>query len=356
MINQKQIISVSFFALLLFVAYQLTVVFAPFFNAFFWAAILTFAFYPLYQILLLFTKRPNFSAAVASILIVLIVILPAVYVLQKLLIQTGELYEFVRSGGLNALIETIKQNDRLNMWYERISHYASIYVADWPSKLTGALAENAAGYVAAITKNVFISLVNFFLVIFLLFFFFRDGKNMYRFVYDLIPLDVRDKDTIFHKVNETFESVIRGQFITSAVQGLICGFTFLFLGLPAPTFFGFLTFIATLIPLFGASIVWLPFSLYLLAAGDMLKAGALFAVGLFVISTSDNILKPILIGERIKIPIFLLFFGVLGGLKAYGIMGMFLGPVFITLFFALVKIYQARYPEVPPSAEAAHPH
>ena len=132
-------------------------------------------------------------------------------------------------------------------------------------------------------------------------------------------------------------------FFTSVAQGILCGVVFLVLGLPAPHFFGFVTFIATMIPVLGATLVWMPFVVYLFAAQQTTKAVILLLLGVFVISMVDNIIKPILIGERTKVPIFLLFFGVLGGMNAYGFTGVFLGPLCITIFFALVRIYKMRY-------------
>lgn len=343
--NQNQIIAIFFFGLFLFVMYQLFVIFSPFFEAIFWASILTFAFYPLHKRLVARTGRPVPAAIITSVVIFLVVIVPAFLVLSNLINQTLDLYQHVNAGGLTHIIDNIKNLAWLQAIHLKItsSELFQQYLSDWPLRITRSLAEFTTAQIASWTKNIVLILLNFILVIFLLFSLLYYGERIYLVFQRLVPLEEKDKKIIFSKINETFASVIRGQFLTSLVQGTLTGATFAFLGLPAPTFFGCVTFICTLIPVLGATSVWLPFTIYLLLTQEILKGVVLGLVGLFVISLIDNILKPILIGERIKIPVILLFFGVLGGLRAYGMTGVFLGPLFISLFFVLINIYQERY-------------
>ena len=157
------------------------------------------------------------------------------------------------------------------------------------------------------------------------------------------PMSKKNKTVLARKINETFSSVIRGQFTTCIVQGALAGFAFWILGLPLPFFFGFLTFLTSMIPLTGAATVWIPFTAYLFLTHQTGKGIALAIIGTFGISLSDNLLKPVLIGEKTKLPIFLLFLGILGSMKLYGFAGIFLGPVVLSLFFALAKIYREEY-------------
>ena len=118
---------------------------------------------------------------------------------------------------------------------------------------------------------------------------------------------------------------------------------FAILGVPIPLFFTFLLFMTSLIPVLGAASVWFPIAVYLLIMHFYTKAIILFVVGFFVISLLDNIMKPAIIGERTKLPYFLLFFGIMGGMKFYGLMGIFLAPVVLSIFFALIEIYREKY-------------
>lgn len=348
--QRKQIISIFFFALLLFVIYQLLRVFSPFFRAFFWAAILTFAFYPFHQSVRKLLKNESLAAFVTTLGIVALVLPPSFLILTNLVTQTLELYQlakvFVREGGLQSILQTVQVHSWFVSIQERVlsSDLLQQNVSNLILRTTQFLANFSTSYLAALTKNVFVVLLNTILVVIFLFFLVRDGEKIYRFIYELTPLEEKDRRAIFGKINDAFAGAIRGQLVTSLTQGFLAGVTFSALSLPAPLLFGFVTFVTSLIPITGASTVWLPFAIYLFLADQTAKAVILTLIGTFVISLSDNLLKPILIGERTKTPVFLLFLGIVGGVQAYGMTGIFLGPVFITLFFALIRIYQEQYP------------
>ena len=144
---------------------------------------------------------------------------------------------------------------------------------------------------------------------------------------------------------ETFSAVLRGQLVTGIAQAVLLGLVFWLLGLPLPVFFAALTFLTALIPIFGAAAVWLPFVIYLVIFKLYVKALALLFLGTFLISAVDNFLKPLLIGEKAKLPYFLLFLGILGGIQVYGIMGIFLAPAVLSLFFVLIRIYRQKFIE-----------
>jgi len=220
-------------------------------------------------------------------------------------------------------------------------------VTDSVLKGARAIGNFSAVQLAALTKNLFGWALNFFVITVLLFFFFRDGKYMHELVFQLLPLSAKNRKVLSNKIDETFTAVIRGQFVTSIVQALLTGITFSLLGLPLPFFFGALAFLTSMIPVTGAATVWVPFTIYLFATQETTKAVALLLIGTFAISLSDNLLKPILIGEKTKLPIFLLFLGILGGLNLYGFTGLFLGPVVISLFFVLLEIYQKDFRSAP---------
>ena len=343
--NQNQIVAVFFFAFLLFVMWQLGVVFSPFFRPIFWACILTFAFYPMYKWLLSRLGRPAAASGITTAILLVIVIVPAIFVAWNLITQTVELADKVSRWEVRETVESIKNTTLIQRLYDQAARFGPIRqgLKEWPAEFMKTVGAYATSQIAALTKNVFVMAFNLILVVFMLFFLFRDGEKIYEFVHRLVPMEKKDKEAVFSKINDTFASVIRGQFLTSLFQGTITGVAFFMLGLPAPVFFAFATFICTLIPVLGAASVWGPFAVYLYRRQESVAAPALAAIGVLLISAIDNVIKPILIGERMKIPIFLLFIGVLGGLRAYGMLGMFLGPLFIALFFVLAKIYQDRY-------------
>ena len=348
--NREQFVSFFFIALLIFIVYQIFSIFAPFMKAIFWAAILAFGFYPIYdRCLKNFPKHPGLIAVGLTTVIFLIVLPPLVALLLNLADQAIDFsqtaYHYIRNGDLEGLIETIRSSKWIQRIETKIVEWEPIKknLTDWSLNIAKAIGNYSASQVGTFTKNMFFIFLNVFFMIFLTFIFLKDGEKICAFIYEIAPFDSETKKTIFQQINETFAAVIRGQLLTSLVQAIVAGCIFWALGLPVPLFFAALTFIASFIPVSGAGSVWIPLFAYLLISHQYIKGLILLICGIFIISLLDNIIKPAIIGERTKLPYFLLFFGILGGLKLYGLMGIFLAPVILSIFFALAKIYQEQY-------------
>jgi predicted PurR-regulated permease PerM len=348
--TREQFISLFFLALLIFIIYEIFEIFSPFVNAIFWSAILAFAFYPIHLKIKSWLKpRETVAALLTTLLIFLVVIPPVVVLIINLAAQAIELYQtavkFIGEGKLGQLIDDLRAIPFIQNMEARIAEWTPLKqtAETWVLNSTRALGNFAAAQLATLTKNVFVVFLNVVLMIVLLFIFLKDGEKIYRFLYDIAPLEEENRRSIFGQINDTFSAVIRGQLLTGLVQAFLAGVVFSALGIPVPILFAVATFITALIPVLGAAAIWLPLVLYLVFQHAYIKAIILFALGAGVISLLDNVLKPAIIGEKTRLPYFLLFFGILGGLKLYGLMGIFLAPVVLSLFFALVKIYQAKY-------------
>jgi predicted PurR-regulated permease PerM len=294
-------------------------------------------------------SNETLAALIMTAAIFLIVLPPLVLLLINVTAQAIELYQqaslFVREGGLERLIEQIRALGVVQKIETHVFQWEPLKqgATDWLLRSTRAVGDFAAGQAGNITKNVFFVSLNVVMMTFLLFVFLKDGKKIYEFIYQIAPLEEKNKKSIFRQINDTFSAVIRGQLLTSFTQAIVAGVVFWALGLPLPVFFAAVTFLAALIPVAGASTVWIPLVIYLLTQHDQIRALILFLFGALVISLIDNVMKPALIGEKTKLPYFMLFFGILGGIKLYGLMGIFIAPVVLSLFFAVVKIYQEKY-------------
>ncbi len=348
--TRDQLISLFFIALMLFAVYEIFRIFSVFYRAIFWGGILAFAFYPIYQKVKQAIKaREVVSAALMTIFVFLIVVPPVAFMLASMTAQAIELYQsastYVREGHLEKLIEQIRSVSFVQSIEARMGAWEPLKqnIAEWVLNTARAVGVFGTVQVGTLTRNFFFVVLNLFLTFVLLFVFLLDGEEIYRFIYKIAPLEERNKKFIFRQINETFAAVIRGQLLTSLTQAVLAGVIFWMLGLPIPIFFAGATFIATMIPVVGASFVWFPYVFYLAASGEYVKAVILLILGTLVISLADNILKPALIGKKTKLPYFLLFFGVMGGIKIYGLMGIFIAPVVLSLFFALITIYQQKY-------------
>lgn len=346
--TREKFISYFFIVLLIFVVYQVFLIFSPFFRAIFWSAILSFSFYPLYLRLKRAISNETGAAILMTVLIFLVVIPPVVFLILSVTGQAVELYQntynYIKAGGLETLVDRLRslsfvQNleTKIVNW-EPLKENASI----WLLSSTRSIGNLAAAQAGAFTKNLFLIALNTIMMTFLIFVFLKDGQRIYDFVYQIAPLEEKNKKPIFTRINETFAAVIRGQLLTSIVQAVGAGIGFWLIGVPAPVFFAALTFIAALIPVTGAASVWVPIAIYFFTTAQTLKGVILLVFGIFGISLIDNVLKPMLIGEKTKLSYFMLFFGILGGLKFYGLLGIFLAPVMLSLFFALIQIYQEK--------------
>lgn len=346
--TRQNLIAFFFAALLIFILYSTFLIFSPFFRPIFWSAVIAFGFYPLYDRLLKRLNGAREAAAFLTTLAIFIVFIPVVvFLVMSLIHEVGGIYDWMlnslNQGGLQAVLDRIHSIS----WVQKIER-SQFFQQDFMRenfqnmllKWAQSVGRLALQEAAMITKNTLAGVVNFAMTIFLVFFFLKDGERFFRFVYRVTPLEEHIKHQVFTRLGETFSAVLRGQIVTALAQAALAGAIFWFLGLPLPLFFAALTFMCAMIPLFGAALVWAPMALYLYITKQYFDATVLVILGVFVISLVDNFLKPLLIGEKTKLPYLLLFLGILGGMQVYGLMGIFLAPVVLSLFFVLIKIYQ----------------
>ena len=175
------------------------------------------------------------------------------------------------------------------------------------------------------------------LVLFILFFFFRDGDAMASRALGLIPLEPGRKARLLQHLQAVTRAVVVGTVLTALVQGALLGLGFWITGLPSPLVFGVLSAVASFIPLVGTALIWVPASLYLLAQGVAWKTIFLVVWSAIVVGSADNILQPLLVSGKAQIGTLTVFIGVLGGLAAFGFIGLFLGPVILALVQALIE-------------------
>ena len=349
--NRRQLISVFFIALLLYILFNILAILAPFAGPIFWGLIIAFTFYPLYDTLLKAAKQNANLAAGAVTALVLLALTPLMVVIFLLAVrETANLYDWLTAFIQNGEAERLYEKVRTLALFKRIeslrlSPWESLdtQVNQWLLSSAGALGNFVLKHLTVITKNMVQAILNFFLTFFLVFFFFRDGNKIYRFIYEITPLDDDNKSEIFSQLSETFSATLRGQLFTSLVQGAVLGVVFWIMGLPMPVFFAAFAFLASMIPVVGVASVWVPFVIFLFTTQQYARAAVLLVLGTLVISGIDNVMKPLVIGQKTKLPYSLLFLGILGGIQVYGFVGVFLAPAVLTLFFVLIKIYRNKF-------------
>jgi predicted PurR-regulated permease PerM len=189
------------------------------------------------------------------------------------------------------------------------------------------------------------------------FFFLRHGTGWLKALEAALPLEPQHAANLLQIAGRTINAVFRGVVITAMVQAILAGVGFAVAGVPVPVVLGAVTFIAALIPFVGPVAVWLPAAVGLWATGHAVAAIGLFAWGTLVVSLVDNFLRPYLIGRETRLPVLWLFLAILGGLRAFGFLGLLLGPAVLSLFLACYRIYaQARRTEAGTEISPAAPH
>lgn len=356
--TRQPLFAAFFFAVLLFLLYQFYLMFSVFLLPLTWAALLAIVFYPLHlRLTSLLRGRNSLASFLFTTIVILVVIVPTVLLSLLLASESVAVYqwskEFLTGEALPELM------NRLQAWRpaKALGIFAPVLEA-WNIDIAG-VAVKAANVVSSFlvsqatdfAKNLASFIVNFFLTTFALFFFFRDGSRMVAAIRDLVPMEPEYKDMILTRLYDTVAAVVQGTMVTATTQGLLTGFGFFVLGVPFAVFLGCAAAFASLLPL-GTSLIWGPVAIYLGVAGSVTRAVILTIWGILVVGTVDNFLRPLLIGGRAEIPTLLLFFGMLGGLQAYGFLGIFLAPAVIAILVAFLQIYREQY-RTPGSAGSA---
>lgn len=182
--------------------------------------------------------------------------------------------------------------------------------------------------------------VDFFLMLISIYFFLKDGPYFVERVGKYLPFSHEQKSILFKQIRDIIVTTIYGGVVVAIFQSLAGGFIFMILGIPRAALLGFSIFFASFVPIVGTFIVWGPTVFYLLYKGLTIKAIILFAFGLGVISMIDNIVRPWIVKEKVKMPLILVFFSILGGISLFGLIGIIMGPLIVALFVSVVEIFR----------------
>jgi predicted PurR-regulated permease PerM len=368
--TRPQAFTAVFFALLLYLLYQLALVFQPFLLPMLWAALLVHATYPFHgRLTRCFGGRDTLSAAVLTIGALTVVVAPLVVTGVLLVRETRAAEEEIRAwilaGGLQRLPHQVASIPVVGEWLRTLLSIDGLREISMEQTLmAGAtfLSQFFVDQMGGLLKNTLLLVTDFFIMLLVLFFLYKEGKDWIATLYELVPLDASHKQKIAERLDQTVRAVIKGMLVTALVQGLLAGVAYAVLGVPFPIVLTALTIILAPIPFGGTALVWGPVVVYLFWIGLSVKAVILLAWGIGVVSTVDQVLRPWLIGREVPIPVLFLVFSVLGGLVLYGPIGLFVGPVLVSVFMTALQIYREEYhaselpsvmpPASPPSATA----
>jgi predicted PurR-regulated permease PerM len=325
----------------------------------FWAAVFAVLFQPLvHRLDGVFRGRRAASAGAATLIVVLVVLVPFALLVTALTQQALGLYQRVSAGQVNlqAPLEFVQRSvpplmelmARFGVGPERIQEQLS--------NATAAAADLVTSQALALGQNVVRTTVLFLLMLYLLFFFFRDGERMVSGIVRAIPMGDERERLLFRKFADVSRATVKGTLVVAAVQGTLGGILFWAVGIQAAVFWGVAMAILSLLPAVGPAIVWAPAALLLIATGAVTQGIVVIAAGTLLIGLVDNLLRPILVGRETEMPDYLVLLATLGGLSVFGLAGFVAGPIVAALFLVMWDLFAREYAEldssVPPGAYA----
>jgi len=328
-----------FLLLLVGVSIAFALILWPFYGAVLWAAIFAILFAPLYGRLARAMRERRTLAAFSTVVIIfVIVILPAAIITGMLLQEGFNVYAKLRAGEWNFGAYFSRVYEALPAWITSLlDRFQLTTLAEVQERLSSGLSRGVqflAGQALNVGQNTVDFLVNFFLMLYLLFFLLRDGRALGQRIRAAVPLRDELQHSFYRKFADVVRATIKGTIVVAIVQGALGGLIFWMLGIQAPVLWAVVMAFLSLLPAVGTALVWAPVAIYLLATGAVWQGIVLIAYGILVIGLVDNLLRPILVGKDTKMPDYVVLIATLGGMAVFGLNGFVIGPLIAAMFMA----------------------
>ncbi|MCI4624340.1 MAG: AI-2E family transporter [Candidatus Magnetoovum sp. WYHC-5] len=321
-------------------AYLTYNVIEPFLRAVLWAIVFGIVFYPLYIFFKKWLKVEAIASILTLIIIVFIIVGPFSYVVVNLISEIKIFLKQIEASNLEKIRHLI-EHPTVKTLILKIEETFNVEI-----DITGFLMQNISNFGNTLAskathglKNIFLIVFDFIFMIFTLYFFFLDGPKFITKLKGYLPMTEKQKDRLVKVVQDMVISTIYGGIVVSLVQGFLSGVVFYSIGLRSPVLLGTAASVMSFIPVMGAFSVWGTVDVLLFLNGSYIKGFILLFAGAFGISLVDNILKPIIISGRTKMPILIVFICVIGGIKLFGLIGLVMGPLAIVLFVSFFEIF-----------------
>jgi predicted PurR-regulated permease PerM len=315
----------------------------PFLTPIVTATLLAIAIYPLFVRMCRHIRNRTGAALLATLLVVIAILLPTVMVVNKLAHETAALYGWLNQqqtleGGWRAYIGSlidpplewvagrtgISQQQLKQAALDRLQN-ASAALLNWAKSLV---------------VNIGQTIVDTVIMLLTLFFLLRDGERIRERIGSILPIEPERYQQLIQTISASIAANMYGVVSVSLAQGTLGAIGYTIAGLPSVVLWSVATALFSMIPLAGAASVWSAATIYLIASDHWGKAIFMLAWGAGVISTADNIVRPLVLSGRVKLHTLLIFFSLLGGVKAFGIVGLFVGPIIVSVAMALLEILE----------------
>jgi predicted PurR-regulated permease PerM len=307
--------------------------------------VISIVFYPVYSFVLRFARWRPLASFITVCLILLVIFGPFSYLSYLLTQELNSLIEHLKAGKFDTLDEMLQHPTVKKITSKALSLF-NVSEGDFQKAVANSLSQlgkESIGIIKSGLGNVASAALDFVFILLSTFFFLGDGPVFLEKISNYMPFSKKQRERLAQQVRDIVISTIYGGVTGAIVQGSIGGIALSILGVPSPVVWGLAMFMASFIPLFGTFIVWGPAAAYLFFQGFYLKSIILVIVGIFGISMADNILRPIIIKGKMRMPVLAILFSILGGIKLFGFIGFIMGPLVLALFISVIEIF--RYTE-----------
>jgi predicted PurR-regulated permease PerM len=316
----------------------------PFLGPLLWALFLAFLLHPLHlRLTRRFKRSPQTSALLLTILTLVIVLGPLTALSAAFAAQVGDLLQFAQSAVADQTRANVFTLTNVPVVRDIIGWLDSTFGIDL-TQVRGWLIEGSRTVLQSLASmggRVFLgavgTVIGFVVMVFMLFFFIRDGEEMAATARELIPMSKMHKAKLFDHLAGVTRAMVYGTGLTALIQGVLVGIAFIIVGLSSPLVFGVIAALCGLLPFGGTALVWAPAAVLLAAQGRWGATIFVLVWGGLLVSLVDNVVRPMLVSGRAAVGTLTVFIGVLGGIAAFGAIGLFLGPVVLALIIALVR-------------------
>ncbi len=342
------------FGLIAFVLWYLFQVFNPFLLVLIFSAIVVAVTYPIYAYFeKLFRHRKRIASLVTCLLVIFAIVIPVLIFLIVLARQAVNLYvmtnQLLHQMDFNALMKWQHGNffyDILGNYHNQVGEYVKQNTQNLSQAVTD-LAKYISTFAATLSTRILTSLglalFNLFLMFFTMYFLYKDGEAFTDKLMLISPIPGKYKKELFRKFREISKATLVGTFLTAIAQGLVAWIGFIIAGVPNSFFWATAVTIFSLVPVVGTALIWVPIGVTLLITGNIFGGVFVLLWGVGVVSTVDNLLRVVFIGTISNLNPLLTFITVFGGIAAFGLVGVILGPMLLVLFLTLLHIYELEY-------------
>lgn len=335
---------IAFLLVVILVSIAFAWLLLPFYGAVLWAVILAIVFNPLHRRLeKRLGDRRNLAASLSLLACVCIVVIPGSLILASLAQEASSFYNRISARQFDPAMTLERVRALMPAFLQDAlasSRFGSLEkIQESIISLLGTASQAIATRAVSIGQGTAQLIISLGVMLYVLFFLFRDGAAVSARIRKASPLSDHHTDYILGKFSAVLKATVKGNVIIAAIQGAIGGITFWALGIHAALLWGVLMAVLSLLPAVGAFLIWGPVAAYLMLSGDYARGAILIVIGVLVIGMIDNILRPPLVGKGVRLPDYVILVSTLGGIALFGINGFVIGPLIAALFVAVWSLF-----------------